>query len=180
MNIIAIVGSLRKDSYNKKLADVIRERFKEQFSLQIADISTLPYYNEDNENSPPDTVNDLKQQINASDAVLIITPEFCWTIPGVLKNTLDWLSRGDRVMVRKPTMLAGVSSGMMGTIRAQLHLRQILASPGLQAKVLPPAGNELLIGNASQKFDDNGQLTDESTLQFIDDVINRFIAHVQG
>lgn len=180
MKIIAIVGSLRQESYNKKLAETIRDRYKQQFSLEIADISVLPYYNEDEENNPTDTVNNLKQQISNADAVLIVTPEFCWTIPGVLKNTLDWLSRGDRVMVRKPTMIAGVSGGTMGTIRAQLHLRQILASPGLQANVLPPARNEILIGPAAEKFNDDGQLVDEPTLEFIDGVISRFIAHVQA
>lgn len=180
MNITALVGSLRKESYNKKLAETIQNRYKQHFNLQIADIGILPHYSEDNENNPPDTVNNLKQQISNSDAVLIVTPEFCWTIPGVLKNALDWLSRGDRVMINKPTMIAGVSGGMMGTIRAQLHLRQILASPGLQAKVLPPAGNEILVGNASQKFNEQGQLTDEATLQFLDDVISRFVAHIQA
>ena len=81
-------------------------------------------------------------------------------------------------MIGKPVMTAGVSPGMMGTIRAQLHIRQILASPGVQARLLPPAGNEIVINLAEQKFKD-GRLVDEATLKFVDEVVLRFIDFVQ-
>src|SRR5690606_1025839 len=106
----------------------------------------------------------------------LITAEYNWSIPGVLKNALDWLSRVDKVLIGKPVMVAGATPGMVGTIRAQFHLRDILASPGMNAKLLPPAGNEILISNAAQKFDpQTGKLSDQPTLEFIDGVVDRFI-----
>ncbi|OXB86659.1 NADPH-dependent FMN reductase [Geobacillus thermocatenulatus] len=178
MNIVALVGSLRKDSYNRKLAEWMRERYKDKFQLDIADIGALPHYNQDDELNPPEVVAAFKRQVANADGVLIVTPEYNWSVPGVLKNALDWLSRVDKVLVNKPVMIAGVSTGMMGTIRAQLHLRQILQSPGLAAKVLPPAGNEVLVNVASQKFDEAGNLVDAATVEFLDQVIGRFIEWV--
>src|SRR4051812_26655285 len=124
MKIIAIVGSLRKDSYNLQLAKTIGDRYKEKFELEVADIASLPHYNEDEEHNPPPSVRVLKQKITEADAILLITPEFNWSIPGVLKNALDWCSRVDKVFHGKPVMPAGVSQGMLGTVKAQLHLRE--------------------------------------------------------
>ncbi|UPT58705.1 NADPH-dependent FMN reductase [Geobacillus thermoleovorans] len=143
--------------------------------MTLADIERLPHYNQDDELNPPEAVVSFKRQIAAADGVLIITPEYNWSVPGVLKNALDWLSRVDKVLINKPVMTAGVSGGMMGTIRAQLHLRQILQSPGLSANVLPPAGNEVLINFASQKFDESGQLIDTATIDLLDQVIEQFV-----
>lgn len=125
MNIVALVGSVRKESYNMKLVKLIQERYKDKFQFDIADIGRLPHYNQDDELNPPEVVAAFKRQIAAADGVLIVTPEYNWSVPGVLKNALDWLSRVDKVLTNKPVMTAGVSGGMMGTIRAQLHLRQI-------------------------------------------------------
>lgn len=174
MQIAALVGSLRKESYNLGLVKTMQERYRERFSLQIIEIGTLPFYNEDDENHPPESVVECKKRISQADGVLIATPEFNWSIPGVLKNALDWLSRGDKVLIDKPVMIVGVSTGMIGTLRAQQHLRQVLSSPGLCARVLPAAGNEVLINLAKQKFDETGQLADESTLMFLDEVTRKF------
>lgn len=178
MKIVAIVGSLRRDSYNLQLAKTIQERYKDKFHLDIADIRVLPYFNEDDEQHPPTVVNTFKRQIAETDGVLIVTPEYNWSVPGVLKNALDWLSRGERVLMNKPMMTAGVSPVTFGTVRAQLHLRQILSAPGISARVLPPGGNEILVNFAKQKFD-AGRLTDESTLTFIDEVMQKFIDWIQ-
>lgn len=176
MSFAAIVGSLRQASYNLQLALTIKERFQDKFELDIVGIGSLPFFNQDLEHDPPETVVAFKKTIAAKDGVLILTPEYNWSVPGVLQNALDWLSRGDKVLIGKPVMIAGASPGLMGTIRAQLHLRQILASPGLQARVLPAAGNEILITQCIGKFDETaGRLTDEATLEFIDAVVNRFI-----
>ena len=176
MKIVAIVGSIRKDSFNKQLAQTIQERYSEKFDLELLDISVLPHYDQDTENDPGEAVTTFKQKVNDADAVIIVTPEYNWSIPGVLKNALDWLSRVDRVLIGKPVMAAGAATGLMGTIRAQLHLRDILT--GLQVKLLPPAGNEILINQASGKFMD-GRLADEATLKFLDDVIERFVKFIQ-
>jgi NAD(P)H-dependent FMN reductase len=162
-----------------QLAKTIQERFKDQFDLHIPDLRVLPYFDQDEEYDPPEVVRQFKQTIKEADGILIIMPEYNWSVPGVLKNAIDWLSRVDKVMIGKPVMTAGVSPGMMGTIRAQLHIRQILASPGIQAKLLPPAGNEIIINFAAEKFE-AGRLVDEPTLQFVDEVITRFIDFVQS
>lgn len=179
MKMVAMVGSLRENSYNAQLVNTMAERYQDVMEISLSTIGTLPHYNQDDESNPPEVVRFFKSQIDHADAVLIATPEFNWSIPGVLKNALDWLSRGDKVLINKPLMIMGASTGMVGTLRAQLHLRQMLASPGLAAKVLPANGNEILINFAEQKFSD-GQLRDEPTLQFLDQVMKRFVESVKN
>lgn len=175
MKIVALVGSLRKGSFNMQLVKTIEKRYSHLFELEIADIGSLPHYNEDDEKTPSEVVVQFKQQIAQADAVIISTPEYNWSVPGVLQNALDWTSRVDRPLVGKPVLPMGVSQGVLGTVRAQLHLRQVLMSMGVNAKILPPAGNEIFIGAAGQKFAD-GELTDEATLAFLDAVIDKFVA----
>ena len=178
MKIVALVGSLRKDSFNMQLVKTIEKRYSHLFELEIADIGVLPHYNQDDEKTPSEEVKQFKQQIAEADAVIISTPEFNWSIPGVLQNALDWTSRVDRPLVGKPVLPMGASQGVLGTVRAQLHLRQVLMSMGVNARILPPAGNEIFIGSAGQKFTD-GELTDEATLTFLDTVIDKFVAFVK-
>src|SRR4051794_35976821 len=174
MEIVTIVGSLRKESYNMHLAKTMQERYKDKFDIEIADIRSLPHFDQDEENIPPQAVKGFKESIVSADGVIIITPEYNWSIPGVLKNALDWLSRVDKVLIGKPVMVAGAATGLMGTIRAQLQLRQILTA--LQVKLLSPVGNEILINQAMAKFDEKtGRLTDEVTVKFVDEVVERFI-----
>lgn len=178
MRITAMVGSLRQQSYNRQLALTIQERYRDKFTLSIADIHSLPLFNQDEEEDAPQPVRALRGAITEADGIMLITPEYNWSLPGVLKNALDWLSRVERVMTGKPVMIAGVSTGSMGTIRAQLHLREILAA--MRVRLLPPPGNEILINGAAQKFDAAaGRLTDEAALKHIDDVIGRFVEFVQ-
>lgn len=176
MKVVALVGSLREGSFNQQLMNTIEQRYHTQFNLEVAPIGQLPFYNEDDELYPSKEVEHFKQLVKNVDAVFISTPEFNWSISGVLKNALDWLSRVDKPIAQKPVLLMGVSQGGLGTIRAQLHARQILTSVG--ANMMPAAGNEILIGGAGQKFE-NGALTHEVTLQFIDEVIERFMEFVK-
>jgi chromate reductase len=181
MKIVTIVGSLRKESYNMHLAKTMQNRYKDKMDMEIADIRSLPHFDQDEENNPPQAVKEFKEAIASADGILIITPEYNWSIPGVLKNALDWTSRVDKVFIGKPVMALGVTMGMLGTVRAQMHLREILAAPGIQAKILPPGGNEVLIGSANQKFDgQTGQLVDEGTLSFLDSKIGAFIDFVKS
>jgi chromate reductase, NAD(P)H dehydrogenase (quinone) len=175
VKIVALVGSIRKDSYNLKIVKTIQERFADKVELVTADIAVLPYYNQDDEHNPSEVVQAFKQQIADADAVIIATPEYNWSIPGVLKNALDWLSRVDKVMTNKPVLIIGATMGMLGTIRAQLHLREILAGPGISARIMPLAGTEVLIAGVHNKIDSNGRLADESTLAHLDDVVSKFI-----
>jgi chromate reductase len=180
LKIAVLVGSLRQGSYNMQLANTMKERYINKMDLEIAEIRSLPLFDQDIELNPPPAVQELLGKVSRADGVLIITPEYNWSIPGVLKNAIDWLSRVDKVLIGKPVMTAGVSPGMMGTIRAQLHLREILASPGIHAKLLPPAGNEIYISSAGLKFDETtARLVDDSTLRFIDRVVDKFIELVR-
>lgn len=157
------------------LLKTIQERYEDKFQLEILDISQLPLFNQDDELDPPENVKEFKEKVMSFDAMIIATSEYNWSVPGVLKNSLDWLSRGKRALVDKPVMIVGASIGIMGTIRAQLDLRRILSSPGMSARVLPPASSEFLVTTAQNKFDENGKLTDEATLQHLDKVIDHFM-----
>lgn len=181
MKVAILVGSLRKESYNMRLAKTIMESFQEKAELEIVNIHELPHFDQDAEENPPEVVTQFKNKIAAADGVIIVTPEYNWSVPGVLKNAIDWASRVDKVFIGKPVMTMGATLGMLGTVRAQLHLREILSSPGVQAKVLPPGGNEVLVGNVNQKFDEQtGAFVDETTLQFIESKVQTFIEFVKA
>lgn len=178
VKLVAMIGSLRKDSFNKQLIETIAERYQGKFEVELTDIRSLPHYDPDEEDPMPEAVVRLTQQVANADGVLIVTPEYNWSMSAVLKNALDWLSRGNREMNGKPTLTAGVSPFMMGTLRAQQHLRDVLMSPGIAARTLPVGGNEILITFAKEKFTD-GRLTDASTLAFLDGVVDKFVTLVQ-
>ncbi|KYG91968.1 NADPH-dependent FMN reductase [[Bacillus] sp. KCTC 13219] len=177
MNIVAIVGSLRAASYNMMLAKFIQNRYAEKVTVDILTLHDIPMYNQDEENNPTQAVVDFKAKVKAADAVLWLTPEYNSSIPGVLGNAIDWLSRVDKVMIGKPSFIMGASMGNLGTVKAQMHLRDILFASGLGSPVLQ--GNEVYIGAAHTKFDAAGNLTDEATIQFLDKVVNNFIEWVQ-
>ncbi|WP_010094516.1 NADPH-dependent FMN reductase [Ornithinibacillus scapharcae] len=181
MRIITLVGSIRKESYNMKIARFMQERYADQLDMHIADIRSLPFFDQDIELDPPQVVKDFKSSIANADGVLIITPEYNWSVPGVLKNALDWTSRVERVLLDKPVMPLGATPGMMGTIRAQLHLREILVAPGIQAKVLPPGANEILINQVTQKLDvRTDTITDQTTIDFLDSKVEAFIKFIES
>ncbi|WP_010275441.1 NADPH-dependent FMN reductase [Paenibacillus senegalensis] len=172
MKVAAIVGSIRKESYNLKLAKHVQKRYADQFEVEILDLAPLPMYNQDMELSAPQEVLDFKAKVKEADAVLWVTPEYNGSIPGVLGNAIDWLSRVDKVMNGKPSIIMGSSMGVLGSVKAQMHLRDILFAIGLNSPVL--GGNEVYVGAVHEKFDEEGNLTDESTVAFIDGVIANF------
>ena len=175
MNIVVIVGSLRKGSYNKKIAELMVDRY-DNTSLEILSID-LPLFNEDIENEPPDSVVKFKEKIKKSDGVIFITPEYNHSIPGGLKNALDWCSRADRVLVRKPTFIIGASMGNVGTARCQSHLVQVLNSPGIMALNMP--STHILIPNVQDDFDDEGNFTNKRTIDYLDKVMNKFVDWIE-
>ncbi|MFC3041507.1 NADPH-dependent FMN reductase [Virgibacillus xinjiangensis] len=173
MKIAALVGSNRKDSYNRQLTAYMQKRYDGKLDIEVLPIDQLPFYNQDDELNPPQIVEDLRSIIKESDGILIATPEYNGSISGMLKNALDWFSRVDQVMVNKPTMIVGASMGALGTVKAQLQLRQILNAPGIGALTLP--GNEVVIGTVHEKIDADGNLMDEQTISFLDHVVENFI-----
>ncbi len=174
MKIVAIVGSLRKDSYNKRIAEFIKERFVDKLDIEIILLHDLPMFNQDDEKNPPQEVKDFKDKIRKSDGILFVTPEYNHTIPGVLKNALDWCSREDRPTVNKPTFIVGASTGYVGTARCQIDLRTVLNSPGIATLNLP--GNMVIIGDVEEKFNKEGKFIDDKTIERLDRVVDEFIS----
>lgn len=165
MNIIAISGSLRKDSFNTALLRAMQALAPSDMKITIADISGLPLYSQDAEASFPAPAQALKDAIEAADGVIIATPEYNRSIPGTLKNAIDWASRpwGKNSFSGKPVITAGVSVGKIGTAVAQSHLRQIMSY--LDAKVIGQP--ELYLGPAQELFDAEGNLTHDSTKELL-------------
>lgn len=174
MKTVALVGSLRKDSYNLKLVNHLATKYPE-LGIEVANIANLPYFNEEIEANPGQEVREFQALVKDADAVIIATPEYNASISGVLKNAIDWVSRAGKEMQGKKTLILGASMGNLGTVKAQIHLRDILDTMGVGAYVLPAAGgNDLFIGAVHEKFDETGRLADETTVQFIDTVVKRF------
>jgi chromate reductase len=167
LNIVAICGSLRSDSYNRGLLRAMMERSPESMRWTELDWSALPVFSGDLEHpAPPEIVVRLQQQVGAADGVVIVTPEYNHGIPGGLKNLLDWLSRGGgppHALFGIPAAIAGASDGMIGTARCQLALRNTLAT--LNVPTMPWPG--VLVSNCEQRFDESRTLTHEPTSKFL-------------
>lgn len=168
-----MIGSNRAESYNKLLVEYMKDRYQDKIEIDILPIQELPFYNQDEELNPPEIVKELRERIKKSDAVLFATPEYNGSISGMLKNAIDWFSRVDLVLVNKPGMIVGASMGVLGTVKAQMQLRQILNSRGVGVLTLP--GNEVLIGSVQDKVDEQGKLADEQTIDFLDTVVHNFV-----
>ncbi len=174
MQIVTIVGSLRKDSYNKRIALFMQERYRGKLDMDILYLNNLPLFNVDMENDPPEVVKEFKEKIRNAEGVFIVSPEYNHSIPGGLKNALDWCSRGDRVLVKKPVFMVGASDGNVGTARMQGQLHQILNAPGVAALTLP--GNHVLIPNVQNDFDESGNYANQRTIKYLDKVVDSFLA----
>ncbi len=173
IRILGIAGSLRHDSYNRRALRAATELMPEGAILEIFELDGIPAFNQDKEHDPIAEVLEFKRRIREADAILFVTPEYNYSIPGVLKNAIDWASRprGDSVWNGKPAAIMGVSLGAFGTARAQYHLRQIFVS----LNILPINQPEVLIGNAAERFDKEGNLTDESTKNFIRQLMQNLV-----
>ena len=165
INILGIAGSLRRQSYNRSALRAAQQLAPSGVTLTIFELDDIPGFNQDDEQNPPAKVVELKQQIRAADALLFVTPEYNYSVPGVLKNAIDWASRpyGDNAWSGKPAAIMGASIGNIATARAQYHLRQIFVF----LNIFPINQPEVMIGNASERFDAEGNLTDEKTREYI-------------
>jgi chromate reductase len=174
VRILGFAGSLRKQSYNRALLSAANEMVPDGVTLEIFDLEGIPPFNQDLELQPPDTVKEFKAKIRAADAILIVTPEYNYSIPGVLKNAIDWASRpyGNNAFDGKPVAVMGASVGMLGTARAQYDLRRSFVF----LNMFPLNQPEVLVPFAQDKVDGNGRVTDEKTRKKIKELLERLVA----
>ena len=165
IRILGIAGSLRKASFNRLALKAAQGFVPAGATLDIVDLPDLPGFNQDSEKTPPAAVTELKAKIRAADAILLVTPEYNYSVPGVLKNAIDWCARpyGDSAWKGKPVAIMGASTGVLGTARAQYHLRQTLVFLDMPAVNQP----EVMISGAASKFDAGGNLTDETAKKLV-------------
>jgi chromate reductase len=165
INVLGVSGSLRKASYNAAALRAAKELAPSGVRLETFDIAPIPLYNEDvRAQGYPPPVEDFRARIKAADAVLIVTPEYNYSVPGVLKNAIDWASRPpEQPFNGKPIALMGASISAFGTARAQYHLRQSFVF--MNGLVLNQP--EVMIGSAGTRFDAEGKLIDEKSRELI-------------
>lgn len=174
IRVKAVIGSTSSASWNLKLVNYMAKRYADQLDIKPVLINDLEMFSVDIENEPPANVQAFKADVKDSDAVLFAVPEYNFSIPGAMKNAIDWLSRGgDFTLHEKPGFIVGSSMGVFGSVRAQIHLREILSNPALAPILLP--GNEVYIGAIHEKMDEEGNLTDEATIKFLDSVVANFV-----
>jgi chromate reductase len=174
ISILGIAGSLRKDSYNKAALRFAQTVCPEGARLETYDIAGLPHFNQDEEKNPTAKVTDFKQKIRTADAILISTAEYNYGLPGVLKNAIDCASRpyGDSAWTGKPVAIMSAAAGSAGGLRAQYQLRQCFVFLNMEAVVQP----EVAIAAAHQRFDDKGNLTDETSKKMIAQLLQNLVA----
>jgi chromate reductase, NAD(P)H dehydrogenase (quinone) len=173
--LLGICGSLRKSSLNRALLSAVGETLPHDATLAIWESLDLPIFNSDL--GEPAPIVELKAAMRASDGVVFAVPEYNYSIPGGLKNALDWLSSPPKLspLRGKPVAIVGAASGMSGTIRAQTHMRQMLVFSDSPCLNQP----EVLIPRAQDRFDADGRLTDESTRALLTQFGMAFVAFVQ-
>lgn len=171
--ILGISGSLRKDSYNRLALKAAQQLVPDGAVLNLAELHGIPVFDQDIEMAPPAAVLEFKRRILAADAILFATPEYNHSVAGVLKNAIDWASRpyGESAWTGKPAAVMGASTGSLGTTRAQYHLRQILVTLDMPTVNQP----EVMIGDAAQRFDLDGRLTDEPIRQHIQTLLDALV-----
>ena len=173
--IVAIAGSLRAHSVNRGVLRAIQGLLPAHIQMEMANIDTLPYFNMDLEQDEPASVSTFKVQLSQADAIIITTPEHNSSLPGVLKNALDWASRpyGASVMAGKPVAIVGAGA-FDGTASAQAHLRLILSRFGVTALEQP----EVTIAKSWEKFDEQGNLQDEATLHQLRALVDALLQRI--
>ena len=174
IKILGFAGSLRKDSYNKSLLRAALELVPIDAELETFDLEGIPPFNQDFENQPPEKIKGFKAKIRSADAILIATPEYNYSIPGILKNAIDCASRpyGDNAFEGKPVAVMGASIGTLGTARAQYHLRQSFVF----LNMYPINQPEVMVPMVNEKIDKNGRVTDQKTRDKIRGLLESLVA----
>ena len=154
VRILGIAGSLRRESYNRAALRAAAQLIPADATLDIFELDGIPGFNQDEEQNPPGKITEFKKRIREADAILFVTPEYNYSVPGVLKDAIDWASRpyGDNAWSGKPAAVMGASIGTIGTARAQYHLRQMFVF----LNVFPINQPEVMIASAAERFDAEG------------------------
>jgi chromate reductase len=173
VKILGFVGSLRKGSYNKALMRAAVELVPDDATIEVFDLEGIPLFNQDLENQPPQIVRDFKAKIRSADALLIASPEYKYSVPGVLKNAIDWASRpyGDNAFEGKPVAIMSASIGSLGGARAQYHLRQSFVFLDMYPLNRP----EVMMPFAEDNVDAEGNVTNEKTKQLIRELLEALV-----
>ena len=178
-NVAVIVGSLRRESLNRKMAKALIELAPASLNLDLVEIGALPHYNQDEDEAGkvPKSWSDFRARIKGCEAVIFVTPEYNRSVPGVLKNAIDVGSRpyGQSAWVGKPAAVVSVSPGAIGGFGANHHLRQSLVFLDMPALQQP----EMYIGNAAQLFDASGKLTNDGTRAFLRKLLDTFAGWIE-
>ncbi len=174
VRILGFAGSLRSGSYNKALLRAASQMVPDGAELETFDLDGIPLFNQDLENEPAPKLREFKEKIAAADAILIVTPEYNYSIPGVLKNAIDAASRpyGTNPFEGKPVAIMGASIGRLGTARAQYHLRQCCVF----LNMYPINQPEVMVSFAEKAFDTDGRLTDQIALDLIRQLLESLVA----
>jgi chromate reductase len=177
IKILGIAGSLRKASYNRGALRAAQQLCPEGAKIEAFELDGIPPFNQDEERNPPAKVIELKQKIRNADAILLVTPEYNYGMPGVLKNAIDWASRpyGDNAWNGKPVAIMSAAMSMGGGVRAQYQLRQAFVFLNMDAVVQP----EVAIGNATERFDEQGNLKDETSKKLIAQLLQNLVQKVR-
>ena len=172
MKLVAIVGTNSDRSTNRKLLKFMQKHFSDKADIEVLEIKQLPAFNEPEDKLAPAEVQAFSEKILAADGVIISTPEYDHTIPAPLASALEWIAYTSRALINKPTMIVGASLGLLGTSRAQAHLRQILDAPELKARVMP--GTEFLLGHSEQVLDDDNHLNNPEKVAEFEEHFSEF------
>ena len=177
VKILGIAGSLRKASYNRGALRAAQQLCPQGATIEVFELDGIPGFSQDDEKTPPPRVVELKARVRAADAILFVTPEYNYGLPGVLKNAIDWASRpyGDSAWNGKPAAIISAALSMGGGVRAQYQLRQSFVFLNVEAVLQP----EVAIGNASERFDEQGNLKDETSKKLIGQLLQALVAKVR-
>lgn len=173
LHILGMAGSLREQSFNRALLREAKDLAPDEAEIEIFELHDIPGFNQDEENDPPEKIKELKQKVSQADAILFVTPEYNYSVPGVLKNAIDWASRpyGDNSFNGKPAAVMGASISMIGTARAQYHLRQMFVFLDIHPVNQP----EVMVANATKKFDDEGNLNDDTSKDLMKKLLQNLV-----
>ena len=175
--LIGLVGTNSDKSTNRQLLQFMEKHFADKAEIEIVEIRDLPMFNKPSDMKVPELALEIAAKIDAADGVIISTPEYDHSAPASLMNALSWLSYGIFPFVDKPVMVTGASYGTLGSSRAQLHLRQILDSPELKARIMP--SSEFLLSHSLQAFNDKGDLISEEITEKLEKLFEDYLFFVE-